>query len=250
MKTNRNVANSIEMANLIAQRLLTPYQTGPNWTSFQGAPFGCHIRWNSQGFGFISGTEIEASFINSWVMNNQSTQPKSINVLLEGRAYVKSQKGLLNRYVGVVKDSRTDEVYAVYGEPKSGNAGLSLGQLKKYIKFIFDKDQYIQAGMTNTEEFYEWIAKEQKDGTHDKGGTGFAAKFPNGSEAYLTLEVYEFKHPEQFEDAKSKYRELVENSDQYVRAEFTMYSKKIKGIGARAPIQFETGSFRNFRVDA
>jgi hypothetical protein len=250
MKKNRNVATAIEMANLVGNQTLTPYNVGSDWTSYQGAPFNCHIRWNSQGFGFILGTEDEAGFIEGWVKRNQSALPKYINILLEGNAYTKSQKGLPNRYVGVVKDSRTNEVYAVFGEPKSNNAGMSLGQLKKYIKFVIDKDQYVRAGMTNTEEFYEWIGTEQKDGSDDRGGTGFAAKIPNGSEAFLMLEIYEFKHPEEFEKAKAKYRELVANSDQHVRAEFTMYGNKIKGIGARAPIKFETGSFRNFRVEA
>jgi hypothetical protein len=67
MKTNRNVASAAEMRELLILESLQPYNVGAAWTSYSGAPFGCHIRWNSEGFGFINGTEIEAKFISAWI---------------------------------------------------------------------------------------------------------------------------------------------------------------------------------------
>ena len=66
-KMNRNVASSSEMKDLVHMDILVPYNVGPKWTSYEGAPFGCHIRWNSEGFGFILGTELEGQVIQYWI---------------------------------------------------------------------------------------------------------------------------------------------------------------------------------------
>ena len=73
MKKNRNVASASEMRELTNLDIIMPANVGPSWTSYSGAPFGCHIRWNSEGFGYILGTEREAEFISAWVQNELHT---------------------------------------------------------------------------------------------------------------------------------------------------------------------------------
>jgi hypothetical protein len=73
MKRNRNVASAAEMRELINLELLNEYNVGPDWTSYEGAPFHTHIRWNSEGFGFILGTEFEADTIAHWVQTELHT---------------------------------------------------------------------------------------------------------------------------------------------------------------------------------
>ena len=67
MKKNQNVASAAEMRELVKLDIIQPFNVGPNWTSYAGAPFGCHIRWNSEGFGFILGSDYEAGVIEDWV---------------------------------------------------------------------------------------------------------------------------------------------------------------------------------------
>ena len=67
VKKNRNVAGAAEMRELLKLDIVQPFNVGPNWTSYAGAPFGCHIRWNSEGFGYILGTELEGQIIQYWI---------------------------------------------------------------------------------------------------------------------------------------------------------------------------------------
>ena len=62
-----NVASAAEMRELVNMDLVTPYNVGVAWTSYAGAPFGCHIRWNSEGYGTIRGSAWEADIIRSWI---------------------------------------------------------------------------------------------------------------------------------------------------------------------------------------
>ena len=66
-KTVHNVASASEMRELVNLDLVKEYNVGVTWTSYEGAPFGCHIRWNSEGFGFILGSDYEAGVIEDWV---------------------------------------------------------------------------------------------------------------------------------------------------------------------------------------
>lgn len=68
-KVNRTVATAPEMRELIDQDILTPYRVGASWTSYQGAPFGCHIRWNGEAQAFILGTEFERRVIQDWIQD-------------------------------------------------------------------------------------------------------------------------------------------------------------------------------------
>lgn len=73
MKRNHNVASASEMRELVNLDILTPYNVGAKWTSFAGAPFGCHIRWNSEGFGIILATEYESQIIRDWIQEQLHT---------------------------------------------------------------------------------------------------------------------------------------------------------------------------------
>jgi len=63
----RNVASAAEMRELVNLDLVKEYNVGVSWTSYEGAPFGCHIRWNGEGFGSIRGSAWEADIIRSWI---------------------------------------------------------------------------------------------------------------------------------------------------------------------------------------
>lgn len=73
MKKNVNVASAAEMRELVNLDILQPYNVGVKWTSFAGAPFGCHIKWNSDGWGFIYGTDYEAEVIKDWISEQLHT---------------------------------------------------------------------------------------------------------------------------------------------------------------------------------
>lgn len=67
-----NVASAAEMRELVNLDILKPYNVGVTWTSYQGAPFRCHIRWNGEGYASIRGSELEADFIRNWIQNELS----------------------------------------------------------------------------------------------------------------------------------------------------------------------------------
>jgi hypothetical protein len=66
-KTIHNVASAAEMRELTNLDIVKPYNVGVVWTSYEGAPFGCHIRWNGEGYASIRGTDWEADVIRSWI---------------------------------------------------------------------------------------------------------------------------------------------------------------------------------------
>lgn len=65
----RTVATAVEMRELLNMGVLEEYNVGPNWVSFAGAPQDTHIRWNSEGFGFIYGSEAVAEAVREWVQD-------------------------------------------------------------------------------------------------------------------------------------------------------------------------------------
>jgi len=65
--TIHTVASAPEMRELENLAVITPYNVGVVWTSYEGAPFGCHIRWNGEGYGSVRGTEWEAEVIRGWI---------------------------------------------------------------------------------------------------------------------------------------------------------------------------------------
>ena len=73
MKKNQNVASAAEMRELLKLDIVQPFNVGPNWTSFAGAPFGCHIRWNGEGYASMRGTPWEADVIRSWIQDQIHT---------------------------------------------------------------------------------------------------------------------------------------------------------------------------------
>ena len=72
-KYYHQVATSTEMQELVNLAVLTPYNVGVQWTSYEGAPFGCHIRWTGEGFGTIRGSDYEAQIIRDWIQHELHT---------------------------------------------------------------------------------------------------------------------------------------------------------------------------------
>ena len=73
LKTTHNIASAAEMRELTNLDLLTPYNVGIVCTSYEGAPFGCHIRWNGEGYASIRGSAWEADIIRSWISEQLHT---------------------------------------------------------------------------------------------------------------------------------------------------------------------------------
>jgi len=65
--TIQQVASAAEMRELTNLDIVKPYNVGVIWTSYEGAPFGCHIRWNGEGYASIRGSAWEADIIRSWI---------------------------------------------------------------------------------------------------------------------------------------------------------------------------------------
>jgi len=68
-----NIASAAEMRELTNLDIVKEYNVGVTWTSYEGAPFGCHIRWNGEGYGSIRGTPLEAGIIRSWIQDQIHT---------------------------------------------------------------------------------------------------------------------------------------------------------------------------------
>jgi hypothetical protein len=66
-QTTHNIASAAEMRELVNLDLVKEYNVGVTWTSYEGAPFGCHIRWNGEGYASMRGTPWEADIIRSWI---------------------------------------------------------------------------------------------------------------------------------------------------------------------------------------
>jgi hypothetical protein len=75
MKKQRIVASAAEMRELIDYNIVSVYREGADWTAYQGAPFRCHIQWNSEDFGYVYLESEEAELIKQWIQNElQSLQ--------------------------------------------------------------------------------------------------------------------------------------------------------------------------------
>jgi hypothetical protein len=72
-KKNRNIASAAEMRELTNQAILVVYNRGPIWSSYAGAPFNCHFRWDERSDATIRATELEAEFIRDWVQTQVHT---------------------------------------------------------------------------------------------------------------------------------------------------------------------------------
>lgn len=71
--TVHNVASAAEMRELVNLDLLKEYNVGVTWTSYEGAPFGSHIRWNGEGYASMRGTAWEANIIRGWIQDQIHT---------------------------------------------------------------------------------------------------------------------------------------------------------------------------------
>jgi hypothetical protein len=73
MRKMRTVASAAEMRELMTMGVLEEYNVGPSWVSFSGAPNEIHIRWNSESFGFVYGSEDIAQMVRDWIQTELHT---------------------------------------------------------------------------------------------------------------------------------------------------------------------------------
>jgi hypothetical protein len=123
--------------------------------------------------------------------------------------------------VGEWYDSETGTVYNV-----SGFGGrTSPGQIIKYINMLAEKDSYVRNGLTNSQEFTDFILEQHDGGKSKERGTGFASRFPNGRESMVEFEIKSLTTPHNREQGAKVYKESKKAASTKCRVELTFLAK-------------------------
>ena len=170
--------------------------------------------------------------------------------LLNAKAWLQRQQKTNPNATYVIewRDGETDEVYNVSGKQWRGE-GPSAGQILKYIKFLEDKAKFVKSKKTNSRQFYKFMT-EQNDGGRDRG-TGFAAKFPNGVEMDVVLDIYQYSHPKEAGLAAEMYKGLRGAAKCITRAKFLSPAEDANTATITRPqadFIVEPGLARNLKV--
>ena len=118
---------------------------------------------------------------------------------------IRPNDGFVVRYFNEL----TDEGYVAMGESRNGRAGVKAGTVIKGIEKIEEKARRVAQGRTFGADWSDFICdNDTGSGTKIKG-PGHPSRFPNGTESYIKVEIYQFDKNQDYYENKTKRGSLV-----------------------------------------